>query len=267
MHRRREPNAAGASRKWLQGRARWLLVGAVGLAGPAVLAGPAGATGPSYPGETLSVTQTGPAVAGQAVSFLATGQQTDIDNIVGGFGLDAFEKDPSVDPTCAPDYWDESNNAVTDPTELHFIIGDWEGLGQTFSVPFKAVFSKPGPVLICAYSTWITDTAASAVLTVNVTSPGSTGTTTPPSQTAKPVNTTPPHVARQHNKLTCGKGAWSNSPASFSFRWLTGHHELPGAKPSLVVSRSLRGHQVRCSVSARNSAGTTTAVSRAVWVH
>jgi hypothetical protein len=272
MNRRHGRIAAGASRRWLERRARWLLVGAVGLLGPAVLAAPAGATG-SYPGETLSVAQTGPAIAGQAVNFLATGQQTDVNDYAGGFSLDVFEKDPNVDPTCAPDYWDETNNAITDPSELHFIVGDWEGLDTTFSVPFKAVFTNPGPVLLCAYSTWITDTAASAVLTVNVTSPTSSGTPTPPPNqgsapsVAKPLNTALPRVTRQHNKLSCSKGAWSNSPASFSFRWLTGHHQLPGTKPSLAVSRSLRGRQVRCSVIARNGAGTTTAVSRPVWVH
>ncbi len=238
------------------------LVGVVGLLGPAVLAGPASATG-SYPGETLSIAQSGPAVAGQAVNFLATGQQTDVNDYAGGFSLEVFEKDPSVDPTCAASYWDETNNEITDPSELHFIIGDWQGSDTTFSVPFKAVFDKPGPVLLCAYSTWITDTAASATLTLNVTSPA----VTPPS-VAKPVNQALPKVSRAHNKLRCSPGSWSNSPTKFSYRWLAGSHELPGARQSqLNVSRSLRGHQVRCSVSAANSGGTATALSRSVRVH
>jgi hypothetical protein len=116
-------------------------------------------------GETLSIAQSGPAVAGQAVNFLATGQQTGVNDYAGGFSLEVFEKDPTVDPTCAASYWDETNNEITDPSELHFIIGDLQGTDTTFSVPFKAVLEKPGPVLLCAYSTWITDTAASATLT------------------------------------------------------------------------------------------------------
>ena len=257
---------------------RMFLLGAVGLLGPAVLAGPAGATG-SYPGETLSVAQTGPAVAGQAVNFLATGEDTDVNDYAGGFDLDVFEKNPTVDPTCAPDYWDESNNAITDPTELHFIVGDWEGLNPTFSVPFKAVFSQPGPVLLCAYSTWVTDTAAAAVLTVDVASAsgstgggsgsgsGSSGQTTTPTLT-KPVNQALPNLSRAHNKLRCSPGSWSNSPASFSYRWLAGGHLVHGAnKPTLAVSKSLKGHQVRCGVSATNGAGTATALSRPLRVH
>jgi len=276
-YRTRRRVEADASRRRLRGPGRWLLVGAVGLLGPAIFAGSAGATGP-YPGETLSLARSGPAVAGQATNFVASGQQTDVNDYAGGFSLEVFEKDPTVDPTCAASYWDETNNEITDPSELHFIIGDWQGSDTTFSVPFKAVFAKPGPVLLCAYSTWITDTAASATLTVNVTpAPTTSGGPTPnpiptppttPSTVAKPVNATPPHVTRQHNKLRCSPGSWSNSPASFSFHWLARGHQVRGAnQPQLTVSRSLRDHQVRCSVSATNSAGTTTAVSRPVFVH
>jgi hypothetical protein len=252
---------------------RMLLLGAIGLLGPAVLAGPAAATG-SYPGETLSVTQTGPAVAGQAVNFLATGEQTDVNDYAGGFDLDVFEKNPSVDPTCGPDYWDESNNAVTDPSELHFIIGDWEGLNTTFSVPFKAVFSQPGPVLLCAYSTWVTDTAASAVLTVDVAAASVASQTGPTGQTptaptvSKPVNQALPHASQANHKLRCSPGSWSDSPASFSYRWLTGGRQVHGAnKSTLAVSKSLRGHQVRCAVTATNGAGAATALSRPLRVH
>ncbi len=272
------PGSRRSLRRWR----RWCLVGAFGLLGPTVLAAPAGATG-SYPGETLSVAQTGPAVAGQAVNFLATGQQTDVNDYAGGFSLDVFEKNPTVDPTCAPDYWDESNNAITDPSELHFIVGDWEGLGTTFSVPFKAVFTQPGAVLLCAYSTWITDTAASAQLTVDVASPpssagGGPGSTPPPTQNpapptnaptaAKPVNKTVPRLVRHQNKLLCSPGAWSNSPASFTFRWVADGRQVHGATQSgLKVTRTLRGQQVRCRVSATNSAGTTSALSRPLRVH
>ena len=142
-YRTRRRVEADASRRWHCRPGRWLLVGAVGLLGPAIFAGSAGATGP-YPGETLSVAQSGPAVAGQATNFVASGQQTDVNDYAGGFSLDVFEKDPTVDPTCAASYWDETNNAITDPSELHFIVGDWQGTDTTFSVPFKAVFAEAG---------------------------------------------------------------------------------------------------------------------------
>ncbi len=262
---------------WWGRRWRWWLVSAAGLLGSAVVAAPANATG-AYPGETLSVSQVGPAVAGQATNFLATGQQTDVDDYAGGFSLDVFEKDPSVDPTCSPSYWNESQNVISDPAELHFIIGDWQGLNTTFSVPFKAVFEKPGRVLICAYSEWLTDTAASAQLTVNVTAPnsgpgpsgGGSQTAPPPTKQAvtRPLNTGRPRVVRSGRELTCNKGKWSGAPTAFAYGWLvngraSGHLH----SPKLTISRALRGHRLRCTVRAANAGGETRAVSRPLVVH
>ncbi len=255
-------------RRWR--RWRWVLIAALGLLGPGVMAAPASATG-SYPGETLSLAVNGSAVVGHVTDFLATGQQTDVGDYAGGFALNVFEKDPSVDPTCSPDYWDESNNSLNDPSEVRMVIGDWEGSDPTFSVPFTAVFSKPGPVLLCAYSDWITDTAASAQLTVNVAGPASAPSPPPPASTpaaAKPVNTTRPRVTRSGHSLKCSRGIWSNAPSGFSYRWLINRH--PGGHAhgrKLAVSRSLRGRRVQCSVTARNAAGASTAVSRPFAVH
>ena len=43
-----------------------------------------------------------------------------------------------------------------------------EGLSLAFSLPVKVTIARPGPVLLCAYSTWVTDTAAGAQLTYTV---------------------------------------------------------------------------------------------------
>jgi hypothetical protein len=143
------------------------LVAAAALALPAIAAAPASATG-SYPGETLTVAPNGPDVVGKVGNFVASGQQTDVDQYAGGFDLNVFAKDPTVDSTCAPDYVSEGNTGITEP-ELRVVVGQWQGPGQTFSVPFKIQFNNsPGPVLLCAYSTWVTDTAAAAVLRFNV---------------------------------------------------------------------------------------------------
>ncbi len=258
-----------------------------GLLAPGVLAGTASATG-TYPGETLSLAQDAPAVVGAAINFEAAGQQTDVEDYAGGFDLNVFAKDPSVDPTCAPSYPEEENDSITDPTEQQVVIGDWQGPEDSFDVPFKLVFAHPGQVLLCAYSDWITDTAASAQLLINVTSPppspaSPVSAPTPPGPGAspnppaaattggqavvKPRNTSRPRVKRSGRFLSCTKGDWSNTPSTFSYRWLVnGRGLLKANKSRLAVSRSLRGHRVQCSVRAANAAGTGTAVSHTLTV-
>ena len=244
----------------------------------------ASATG-TYPGETLSLTQDASAVVGPAVNFEAVGQQTDVADYAGGFDLNVFAKDPSVDPTCAPSYPEEVNNSITDPSEQQVVIGDWQGSDESFDVPFKLVFAHSGQVLLCAYSDWITDTAASAQLLVDVTAPASPGSApTPPAPPAnptapaspatgtkamaKPRNTSRPRLKRSGKFISCTTGDWSNSPRGFSYRWLIGGRGLAKAKKSrLAVSPSLRGHKVQCSVRATNTAGAGTAVSHPLTVH
>lgn len=269
---------------------RLLAVGAAGLLAPAVLTGTASATG-TYPGETLSLAQDQPAVTGSAITFDAVGQQTDVEDYAGGFDLNVFAKDPSVDPTCAPSYPQEENASITDPTEQQVVIGDWQGMDDTFDVPFKLVFGQPGQVLLCAYSDWITDTAASAQMLVNVTQASTSGTTgtgsgggtgsgtgtststgTPATMakplTAKPRNTSRPKIKRSGKVVTCTKGSWVNAPTAFAYRWLAGGHGLAHAHSSrLTVSHSLRGRRLQCSVKATNAAGTATAGSRSLIVH
>lgn len=267
---------------------RLLILGVVGALAPAVMTGTASADG-TYPGETLSLAQSGSAVAGTATTFVASGQQTDVEGYAGGFDLNVFAKDPSVDPTCAPSYWEESNNSITDSSEERVVIGDWQGMDTSFSVPFKLVFDQPGQVLLCAYSDWITDTAASAQLLVNVapgastpSSPASTPPPTGPQTTpgapsspatggkvlAKPRNTSRPKVKRAGRYLSCARGSWSNVPSGFDYRWLVNGHRLTKAtKSRLAVSHSLLGHRVQCSVKATNAAGAATALSRSLAVH
>ena len=199
-----------------------------------------------------------------------------------------WSEDPSVDPTCAPSYPEEENDSITDPTEQQVVIGDWQGPDDSFDVPFKLVFAHPGQVLLCAYSDWITDTAASAQLLINVTSPtpspaspvsaptapGPGASPNPPAAAAtggqavvKPRNTRRPRVKRSGRFLSCTRGDWSNTPSTFSYRWLVnGRGLLKANKSRLAVSRSLHGHRVQCSVRAANAAGAGTAVSHSLTV-
>jgi hypothetical protein len=112
-------------------------LGATALLLPAIVAAPASATGASYPGETLSLAQSGPAVVGQADTFVASGQSPD--EQTGGYALDVFQKDPHVDPTCAPSFLEEENTHITEiATERWPVIGLFLGqTTKTFSEPFK----------------------------------------------------------------------------------------------------------------------------------
>jgi hypothetical protein len=233
------------------------VLGAVGLFVPAVAAAPASATG-SYPGETLSLAQAGPAVAGKVALFVASGRQTDVAGYAGGFNLDVFAKDPRVDPSCAPDLVGEGNAAITDRSEFRVVVGQWQGTATSFSLRFKTML-KPGPVLLCAYSDWITDTAASAHLRITVAHAGST---------ARPKNIAKPRVTRSGNSLVCATGSWANNPSRFEFGWLLDRILRQGTHSKrLTLSRTLRSHTVRCTVSASNRFGTTTAISTPYRVH
>src|ERR1700756_5396569 len=162
----------GADRLSGWGLWRPFVVAVVGLTAMVGLAGSAGATG-SYPGETLSLSLSGTAVLGTTTNFVASGNQTDVSQYNSGgtysaFDLEVYVKDPRVDPTCAADYSAENNAAISDPSENQVVIGQGQGTATTFSIPFKATFARTGPVLVCAYSVYISDTAASAHLQINV---------------------------------------------------------------------------------------------------
>ncbi len=235
----------------------------------ALAAAPAGATG-SYPGETLSLAQSGPAVAGQETTFIATGQQTDVNDYPGGFSLEVFAKNTNTDPTCSPSYPGEQQASLTDPYEQWIVVGLWQGPGTTFSVPFKYNFPRTGQVILCAYSAYITDTAAAATLVANITSPGGTGPTgpgpTPPSTHHKPVNVHRPSIKRHGKALACGRGSWTGA-RSYAYAWLVNGHLKRGArKQRLAITKALKGRRVACRVTAANSVGRTTASSGSLRV-
>lgn len=223
----------------------------------AIAATPAGATG-SYPGETLSLSQQRPSIAGQETNFVANGQQTDVNDYAGGFNLEVFAKDTSADPTCSPSYTGEQQASLGDAYEQQIVYGEWQGSGTTFSVPFKYTFPKTGQVILCAYSTWITDTAASSSLVVNIGSGESA---------SKPVNTARPSIRRSGRTLTCVRGGWTDA-SSYSYAWLVNGRAKHGArKRKLAITKALKDRAVVCRVTASNSVGKTTASSRPKRVH
>ena len=233
--------------------------GAIGTAAVvlAVGASPAAATG-SYPGETLSVTQVGPAVAGEVTHFTASGSQTDIGDYAGGFDLEVFAKNTSSDPTCSPTYPGEQQASVSDPYEQWIVVGEWQGSATTFDVPFQFLFPRTGQVILCAYSAFITDTAASASLIVNVTSSAPTP--------SRPRDVTRPRVIDSAGTLRCKRGTWTGA-TDFAFSWRSGGRTIPGAHRSrLRTTRAVMRRNVVCQVRASNTVGSTTVDSRAFHV-
>jgi hypothetical protein len=124
--------------------------------------------------------------------------------------------------------------------------------------------TSPGQLLLCAYTDdGAGDTLATASAILNVQAAGGGG-----GKAAKPANRVRPRVTRSGGKLSCSRGVWSGSPRSWSYAWLiSGQHKTVGAGPKLTVFRKLEGHNVQCRVTARNSAGAGTALSRTFAVH
>jgi hypothetical protein len=213
-----------------------------------------------YPGESLSLALSGASAAGGLTTLTASGQDLDAADYAGGFNLYAYVKDPAVDPTCAPSYWQEQQtytNLLAVGAETLIDVGDWEGATTApFSLPIKTVFKTPGPRLICAYSTWVTDTAAAATLTVDV-----AGTTAP----GRPVATAAPAIHRAGNRLTCRAGTWTGRP-KLAFAWLRGARTI-GHGAHLAVTPALRHRTVACRVTASNAAGSASLLSPPMRLH
>ena len=147
-----------------------------------------------------------------------------------------------------------------------------------FSMPLGYTPKSAGGVLFCGYTDdGAADTLATASTLVNVTAPPSgsgpsptpTPTPTPaPHRLGKPVDVVPPHVFRSGHNLVCSKGSWSGTPSSYTYGWLVNGKAKRGAHGTkLAVTRPLRGHRVQCSVTARNAAGSSTALSRPLSVN
>jgi hypothetical protein len=150
----------------------------------------------------------------------------------------------------------------------------------SFSMPVGYTAYGAEKMLFCGYTDdGAADTLATASWVVNVQPaggqvPAPTGTPPPPparpptATTGKPINDKKPHVTRSRNVLTCSRGSWSNNPVNFSFRWIVDGRTRHGARSGrLTVTRGLRGRQIRCSVTASNAAGVSSASSAPFTVH
>ena len=89
----------------------------------------------------------------------------------------------------------------------------------------------------------------------------------PATTAAKPQNLDKPRLTRSRKSLACSPGRWSNDPSGYEYGWLVDGRPVRGATgPKLAVRARTHGHKVACSVTASNTAGATTSVSRALRV-
>jgi hypothetical protein len=151
-----------------------------------------------------------------------------------------------------------------------------------FSYPVGLTPTAPGKILICAYTVnEVGATLAMAGVELEIESPTGApppdpdptpnplpgGGANPPAAAGVPANVAPPRLLRSGRRLVCKPGKWSNDPAGFRYRWLVdGARRRGAAAATLRVTRSLRGHSVRCRVTAANAAGRASALSRKVRV-
>jgi hypothetical protein len=220
-------------------------------------AAPVGASG-AYAGETLRLALSGRAVQGEETIFVATGRQTDVPNYPGGFGLEVFAKDISVSSACSPSYLGEEQASTHATYEQQIVFGLPQGTAKAFNAHFVYTFPRTGQVVLCAYSTWVTDTAAAATLTINI---------VPASAAASPAKVAAPKVAELDNLLICHRGTWKDA-VSYAFSWSTnGSPDFADTDEIVTVSSLIKGKKAVCTVTAYNPAGSTTASSPPFLVH
>ena len=270
----------------MPGRALRATIGAATVA--ALLVAPSAASARQ---STLTLTQRGDAVAGQVATIVASGTNADPES--GSYYLFIYAKDQRVDPTCAPTQEGESQtffNNVFEPATAgaydSLATGLLESYGPgSFNIEVKKAFSTAGPKLLCAYSTYIAETAAVTQMVVNVAPAAGTGAppagaVTPPAANAppaaapggdtatgvKPAVTKKPRIARKGRRLSCSRGSWTNA-AAYRYAWIVNGKARKGARGrALTVTRSVRNRIVRCRVTAYNAHGKRSATSNAVRV-
>src|ERR1700759_2563333 len=218
------------------------------LAGGAAL----GAAPSPVAADTFTLTVSAPVSAAVGKPFPVTGSGVDPTD-QGALYLEIDEIPASFTTTCPDSYLDAGQLASSTGGDL-VAFDERENFDASgaFSNPNAFTATAPGKVLFCGYTDdGATDTLATASAITTVTP-----------AVVKPANTAKPRVKQAHNTLTCGRGSWSGSPTSFSYRWLVNGNAKAGARaPTLKVTRSLHGRSVRCAVQASNAAGSASALS------
>ncbi len=224
-----------------------------------LVAGPALADGSDRPGSAIQVSA---APASSTLEIQVSGTNQPGNGVFAGFtyGVKLFIVDPKLLPgPCLPAANAEFDLSLSSPAAVDNVTGSPLGVGASgpfsFTYPVDVRGFVPGPRLVCAYDMYFStiDAAwASTATTIDAT---------------RPAATARPRVARAGRRLTCTRGTWSGAPTSYRYAWSVVRRKgTVGRRSSLTVTSRLRGHQVECSVTAKNSAGSATAASRPLRV-
>jgi hypothetical protein len=225
------------------------------LAAVFALAGPASASAAEF---SLSISASSSGAVGQAMLLRANGTIPP-EYLPYSMWFSAHVIPASVIPACPANHMEAWQIAVTTGGAYltHAQRENPDSAGN-FSVPFGLTPWTTGDFLVCAYTDdGYTNTRALAQHRVHVAGAAPA--------VAKPANVTKPRIKRSGRKLVCKPGKWGNAPTAFVYQWLV-DGKAGGDGRRLAVTRRLRGHRLRCRVTASNAGGATTAVSRVVRV-
>lgn len=233
---------------------------------------------PAFPGSELRIAVRGPVAQGTPFTIVASGTNVQNTQVGGQYELNVFVQNPREISSCGADYGAEQDHWTSSPAGVDFVTGARivrEGSGGPFNIEIPVLLHFHGPALICAYTIYVGlgDDAASAFtqITVKPRSGSATGTSTRPAAGTKaggratdgrPGDIAPPTVTRVGRRLLCTPGSWSGKPRSYRYRWVVVHTSgTAGVGGTLQVTAGMHRRQVRCSVTATNSRGGTTATS------
>ena len=217
-------------------------------------------------GQTHTLNLSGPSTAavGQPIIIQASGSNEQEPIVDFSSYLTVVAIPTSVLSACPADYSSAKQVAQSTSAQGGEVLDQFhreeEDAAGNFSMPVAYTPRTPGRFLICGYTDdAATTTLAKASLTLTVGGSAGSG----PDPVAEPASVKRPRVRRSGRKLVCQRGSWSNNPSRYSYRWFVNGKRKRGARRrTLGISRKLRGRKVQCRVTARNAAGSATALSR-----
>jgi len=245
----------------------------------ALLTGGASAHASTY---TLNLSAPSTGVAGQPIVIHASGVNPPPDQFWAFAWIQLVTIPATVMTTCPESVGDGLSVATGTGGQIVEIAlrpnldaaGNYDNLiGYTPPVPGRTLFcgyQSEGTGVTLARAALMLDVAAASTSPPGpapagppASAPGPAAPADPaPATAVKPANVQRPRLTLSGGWLACAPGRWSNGDRGYRYGWLVGSRRVKGASGRrLRLRRGMRGRKVRCSVSATNAAGSTTAVS------
>jgi hypothetical protein len=235
-------------------------------------------TDPAYPGSVVHVSVSGPLQAGKVLTITATGTNAP-DNQLGvpiSYGLELIVVDPEIlQGPCEVSEEKEISDITDVPNSGQLLNFSDLNEGQSGSFKITQPYEPGGfgPLLVCAYSKFVTDDAAYGSTEVRIApaakgkgkgkgkAKGSGGGSH--SATARPNSLARPVVTRSHGGLSCSRGRWGNRPTQLTYRWKLGSGAFgsPRTSSRFTLPAHSQARSVVCSVTASNAKGSARATS------